>query len=91
MNELFPQPSVNTANIAVSTFKLVGEAPEASFVRKFTSLKALRQFKTRNSAIKATSYIFHENQWERFVIYGSKVIPQSVLQSMLDSLNSSNS
>jgi len=86
MNELFPPPSVEVSNFAVSAFKLVGEVPDASMSREFASLKAMRQFKARNPAIKATPYIFHNGAWERFVIYGSKVIPKSILQSLLNSI-----
>ena len=78
---------VNPVKRGFKTFKLVGEAPNASFVREFVSLKALRQFKLRND-VKATPYIYHDGEWQRFVIIGSKVIPKSVLQSLLDSLNS---
>jgi len=85
MNELFPSPQ--TPSCPQMKFKLVGEDPAASLVREFTSLKSLRQFKARNNIINAISYIFHDGNWERFVIHGSQVIPKSVLLSLLNSLN----
>jgi len=81
-----PEKSNNSA-----LFKIVVDAPGASFVREFNSIKALRQFERRNSAIKenATTYTLHNNQWERFVIYGSQLIPESTLKALLKSLNES--
>jgi len=86
-----PEKSNNSA-----LFKIVVDAPggstehsrSASFVREFNSIKALRQFERRNSAIKdaATAYTLHNHRWERFVIYGSNVIPETVLRSLLNSL-----
>jgi len=71
---------------APTKFKIVVDAPDASFSREFTSIKALRQYQRRNPELKATDYIFHNNQWERFTIYGSQLIPKSVLQNLLNSL-----
>jgi len=67
-------------------FKIVVEAPGASFVRAFASLKSLRQYESRNPTVKGTPYVFHNNQWERFVIHGSQVIPKSILENLLNSI-----
>jgi len=85
MNELF-----QTTQIPVNPkkFKFVVEALGASFEKEFSSLKALRQFERRNRLSDAVHYIWHNDQWERFVVYGSQVIPKSILQSLLYSLNS---
>jgi len=67
-------------------FKIVVETPEASFSREFSNIKTLRQFQRRNVAIKnASVFTFHNNRWERFVIYGSQVIPETVLRNLLNS------
>ena len=69
-------------------FKFVVEALGSSFEREFTSPKALRQFERRNRLSDAVHYVFHDGQWERFVVYGSQVIPESVLRYLLNSLKS---
>jgi len=68
-------------------FKIVVDAPDASFEREFTSIKALRQYQRRNPELKAACYTFHNDQWEPFTIYGSQVLPKSVLENLLNSLN----
>lgn len=74
----------------MNKFKLIiGTSPGTA--REFASGKALAQFKRRNPALEATAYIYHNNAWERYVTYGSKYIPESVLRSLLNSLHSSNS
>ena len=96
-NMINPQKShsmnnpVNPENLVKSRFKIVVEAPGASFAREFSTIKALSQYKRRNPNIRSASYTLHNGAWERFVIHGSQVIPESVLRSLLNSLNSSNS
>jgi len=68
-------------------YKLVVEAPAASFEREFDSLKTLAQYKRRNPSIIAVPYTLHNGIWERFVTYGNQVIPKTVLFSLLNSLN----
>ena len=91
---LMPQKS-HSMNIANNTrspnrpqkFKIVVEAPAASFVREFATIKAMTQYKRRNPNMQAISYTLHNGNWERFVIHGSQLIPESVLRSLLNSLN----
>ena len=71
----------------MNNFKLVVEAPEASFVREFASIKAMTQYKRRNPNLSGVEYVFFNGVWERFVIHGSQVIPESVLKSLLCSLS----
>jgi len=74
--------------IQTQIFKIVGETPGVSFEREFASLRTMRQFQKRNPYFKkAKEYVFHADNWERFVIYGSQVIPESVLHSLIKSLN----
>jgi len=69
-------------------FKLVGEDLRVSIEREFSTLRALRQFQRRNPYFKqATEYVLQGDQWERFVIHGKQVIPQSVLLNLLKSIN----
>jgi len=70
----------------LNKFKLVGDDPAASFYREFATLKALRQFQARNSSLKATPYILHESNWERFVIIGNHVLSKSLLENLLNSV-----
>jgi len=69
-------------------FKLLVEVPGASFSREFSSIKSLTQYKRRNPGIKGIEYTLHNNNWERFVVHGSQVIPKPVLLDLLNSLNS---
>ena len=77
-------PKINT-----NYFKLVGDDSRPSFCREFATLKALRQFQQRNPYIVETTneYILINNIWERFVVFGSQVIPKSTLQTLLNSIN----
>jgi len=77
-------PKINT-----NYFMLVGDGSRPSFCREFATIKAMRQFQQRNPYIveKTTEYVKHNNQWERFVIFGSQVIPKSTLQTLLNSIN----
>ena len=70
---------------------IVGNPEQSGFVREFKTAKALAQFKRRNPGIQSASYVFHDNEWQRYVIYGNQTIPESVLLSLLNSLNLSNS
>jgi len=67
-------------------FKFVVEAPAASFSREFATIKSMTQYKRRNPNLKGEEYVYHENKWQRFVIHGSKVIPATVVYSLLSSL-----
>jgi hypothetical protein len=67
-------------------FKIVVDAPDASFEREFKTLKALRQFLRRNPEITATPYVLHNDRWERFVIVGSQILPKSSLNQLLETL-----
>ena len=69
-------------------FKFVVEAPGASFFREFSTLKAMTQFQRRNPNLAGVKYVFYEGAWHRFVIHGSQLIPEPVLRSLLNSLNS---
>jgi len=68
-------------------YKIVGDTPGVSFEREFSNLRTMRQYQKRNPYLKAKEFVFHADNWERFVIYGSQVIPESVLHSLLKSLN----
>jgi len=72
----------------MNKFKIVGEAPGASFEREFSTIKALSQYTRRNPNIKATRYVFYNDRWERFAVCGSQVLPKSVLEKLLNSVNS---
>jgi hypothetical protein len=87
MTDLFSPPTFGGICNAAA-YKIVVEALGSSFEREFASLKALRQFERRNKLSDCIPYVWHNDQWERFVIYGSQVIPKSILQSLLNSLNS---
>jgi hypothetical protein len=69
-----------------NNFKLVVEPPEASFEREFTTIKTMTQFLRRNPGIQAKRYVFHNNKWETFAVYGSQVLPKSVLKNLLKSI-----
>jgi len=74
--------------LQTQAFKIVGDTSDVSVEREFSSLRALRQYQKRNPYFKqATEYVLQGEQWERFVIHGSKVIPESVLRSLLKSIN----
>ena len=65
--------------------------PEPAFSREFSTLKAMRQYISRNPALKAAPYVWHENSWQRFAIFGNQILPVSVLRSLLSSLETSQS
>jgi len=82
-------PSSGGAKEEVPKFKILVEASDTSFVREFATIKSLTQYKRRNPNLKGIEYTLYNGNWERFVIHGSQVIPESVLRSLLNSLYSS--
>jgi len=70
----------------MNKFLFLAEAPAASFSREFATIKSLSQYKRRNPNLKGEEYTFYEGNWVRFVIYGSTVIPEPVLRSLLNSV-----
>ena len=82
--DIVPSPESSTP---VRKFKLGVEDAGASFVREFATVKSMKQYLHRNPCINATPYILNNNKWERFVIYGSQVIPKTTLENLLKSIN----
>ena len=67
-------------------FRLIGNDENKPFFREFSSVKALRLYTNRHPNINATPYMLHGDQWERFVIDGSRVYSKSQLETMLASI-----
>jgi len=76
----------NETAISPISYKIVGDASTSSFVREFSTLKAMRQFTRRNPELTATEYVLHNSKWERFVTYGKQVIPEPTLRNLLSSI-----
>jgi len=72
----------------MNKFLFMVEAPAASFSREFATIKSLSQYKRRNPNLQGVEYTLHDGAWVRFVIHGSQIIPEPVLRSLLNSLNS---
>jgi len=72
-----------------SKFKIVvkGAGAGASFTREFATIKAMNQYIRRNPGLSAVTYTMHDGKWERFVVYGSSVISESILRSLLNSIS----
>ena len=87
MNSNNNNKSPNCPISPYAKYKIVVEAADASFSREFTTIKAMTQYTRRNPNINGIRYVWHNEQWERYAIYGSQVIPKSILETLLSKIS----
>ena len=64
---------------------------EFKFDKSFSSVKRMQNYLSRyNKYSTAKQHVWNDGKWERFAVVDNQVLPVSVLQNLLDSINNEN-